>query len=167
LDTASKEGLFNDWSVCITALICGQIVFVLDVWRGKVNFPDLRKATIANARGRQANVLLIEDQASGTQLLQSLRHEQASGVPFPIACRPAGDKRTRLAGVTAMIEAGQLRLPTEANWLADFKQELLAFPSAKHDDQVDALSQLLSGLAQETTKTQYFAPHIPAGKRLA
>ena len=42
-----------------------------------------------------------------------------------------------------MIEAGQLILPREAHWLADFEHELLAFPNARHDDQVDALSQLL------------------------
>lgn len=53
------------------------------------------------------------------------------------------DKRTRLAGVSAMIEAGQILLPPDAPWLAEFKQELLAFPSCRHDDQVDALSQLL------------------------
>ena len=42
-----------------------------------------------------------------------------------------------------MIEGGQLLLPEDAPWLADFKGELLAFPSGKHDDQVDSLSQLL------------------------
>jgi predicted phage terminase large subunit-like protein len=143
-DTASKEGLLNDWSVCITAFMRRQEVFVLDVWRRKVQFPALRKAAIANAREYRANVLLIEDQASGTQLLQSLRNEQPNGVPFPIARKPEADKKTRLAGVSAMIEAGRLLLPHEALWLGEFKHELLAFPSSRHDDQVDALSQLLT-----------------------
>ena len=36
-------------------------------------------------------------------------------------------------------------LPEEgAVWEADFKHEVLGFPNTKHDDQVDALSQLLS-----------------------
>ena len=30
-------------------------------------------------------------------------------------------------------------LPKEAPWLADFEAELLAFPSGRYDDQVDAL----------------------------
>jgi predicted phage terminase large subunit-like protein len=143
-DTASKDGLLNDWSVCITALVQRKQVFLLDVWRRKVEFPDLRKAAIANAREHGARVLLIEDQASGTQLLQSLRNEQPAGVPLPIARKPEADKKTRLAGVSAMIEAGQLFLPLDAPWLAEFKNELLAFPSSRHDDQVDALSQLLT-----------------------
>ncbi len=142
-DTASKDGLLNDWSVCITALVCRQQVFILDVWRRRVIFPELKKAAISGARHHRARVLLIEDQASGMQLLQTLRNEQPRGVPHPIARKPEADKRSRLAGVSAMIEAGQLLLPSEAAWLAEFKQELLAFPSSRHDDQVDALSQLL------------------------
>ncbi|MEO7826210.1 MAG: phage terminase large subunit, partial [Allosphingosinicella sp.] len=143
-DTATKEGLLNDWSVCITALVRRQQVFLLDVWRRKVEFPALRKAAIALARDHRASVILIEDQASGTQLLQSLRNEQPRGVPIPIARKPEGDKKSRLAGVSAMIEAGRLLLPVEAPWLGEFRYELLAFPSSRHDDQVDALSQLLA-----------------------
>ena len=142
-DTASKDGLLNDWSVCITALVRRREVFVLDVWRRKVEFPALKKAVISLAREYGARSLLVEDQASGQQLIQTLRNEQPNGVPRPIARKPEADKRTRLAGVSAMIESGQLRLPPDAPWLADFQSELLAFPSCRHDDQVDALSQLL------------------------
>jgi predicted phage terminase large subunit-like protein len=143
LDTASKDGLLNDWSVCITAWVHGRLVYIIDVWRRKVEFPALLKATIDNARKHNARKLLIEDQASGTQLLQKLRNDQPTGVPRPVARKPEADKRTRLAGVSAMIEAGQVLLPADAPWLAEFKHELLAFPSCRHDDQVDALSQLL------------------------
>ena len=34
-------------------------------------------------------------------------------------------------------------LPKDAPWLAEFVSELLGFPNAKHDDQVDSLSQYL------------------------
>lgn len=143
-DTASKSGLNCDWSVCITAIIVGQLIYVVDVWREKVEFPALLKMAIARARTFSANVLLIEDQASGTQLLQALKAAQENGVQYPTRRRPEADKWTRLSGVSSMIEAGQLLLPVEAPWLADFKAELLAFPSGRHDDQVDALSQLLT-----------------------
>jgi hypothetical protein len=36
-----------------------------------------------------------------------------------------------------------VRIPQEASWLADFLYEVLAFPNGRHDDEVDALSQLL------------------------
>jgi predicted phage terminase large subunit-like protein len=161
-DTASKEGLFNDWSVCITAWVHRRQVSIIDVWRRKVEFPELKKAAIANARAYSARALLIEDQASGTQLIQSLRNDEPQGVPRPIARKPEADKRSRLAGVSAMIEAGQVLLPPDAPWLAEFKQELLAFPSCRHDDQVDALSQLLIWihLQQRFEPTPIAAPII-------
>jgi predicted phage terminase large subunit-like protein len=143
-DTASKDGVLNDWSVCITALVRRKEVYIVDVWRKRVAFPDLKKAAIWLARDHKANVVLIEDQASGTQLIQTLRNEQPTGVPHPIARKPEADKKTRLSGVSAMIEAGQLLLPHEAPWLGTFMSELLGFPSTRYDDQVDALSQLLS-----------------------
>jgi hypothetical protein len=36
-------------------------------------------------------------------------------------------------------ELGGLFVPAAAKWLPDLRAELLAFPSGKHDDQVDAL----------------------------
>lgn len=142
-DTASKDNPHNDWSVCITALVQGKDIYVLHVLRRRMTMPVLKSAAIAAARDWSAQVLLIEDQASGTQLVQLLRSEQPPGVPSPIARRPESDKVSRAMGVSAMIEAGRVHLPSEASWLAEFKSELLGFPNARYDDQVDALSQLL------------------------
>jgi hypothetical protein len=38
-------------------------------------------------------------------------------------------------------------LPIDAPWLADFENELLAFPSGRYDDQVDALLLFLDWFA--------------------
>ena len=38
------------------------------------------------------------------------------------------------------MEAGQILVPEDAPWVADFIAELLAFPHGTHDDQVDMLS---------------------------
>jgi phage terminase large subunit-like protein len=49
--------------------------------------------------------------------------------------------------VTAPVqieEAGSVLFPSKAPWLSDFISELLAFPSGRHDDQVDSLSQALT-----------------------
>ncbi|MEM8538706.1 MAG: hypothetical protein AAGF56_12710 [Pseudomonadota bacterium] len=42
-----------------------------------------------------------------------------------------------------MIEAGNVALPYNADWLEAFEQELNGFPNATHDDQVDAFTQYL------------------------
>ena len=59
-----------------------------------------------------------------------------------------------------MIEAGQLLLPREASWLAEFKHELLAFPSVRYDDQVDALTQLMLWVRSGYQKTDTVAAPI-------
>ena len=143
-DTASKDGVFNDYSVCITALIRKTEIYVLDVYRAKLQFPDLKRRVVEQARIWQVNTLLIEDAASGQQLLQILRRDAPRGVPRPIPRKPEGDKVTRFAAQSVRIESGELLLPKDASWLAELERELLGFPNRKHDDQVDALTQLLA-----------------------
>lgn len=142
-DTAIKTADGNSFSVCITALVRRQHFCLIDLWRGRLEFPDLRRKAIELARLHGARTLLIEDRASGQQLIQTLRSEEPHGVPLPIARTPVTDKLSRAEGVSSIIEAGQLFLPAEAHWLGEFKSELLAFPSGRYDDQVDALTQLL------------------------
>ena len=43
---------------------------------------------------------------------------------------------------TPTLEAGKVLLKKGALWLDDLRAEMLAFPYCKHDDQLDALSQL-------------------------
>jgi predicted phage terminase large subunit-like protein len=143
-DSGIKIGASNDWSVCVTAKLWQRRIYVIDVWRGRLEFPELYKKCIELARLHRGATLLIEDKASGQQLIQSLRADKALHVPMPVACTPEQDKLSRTVGVSAMIEAGQLLLPEAAHWLADFTAELMAFPNGKHDDQVDALTQLLN-----------------------
>ncbi len=78
--------------------------------------------------------MLIEDKASGTQLIQELI---AEGLHAVTRYRPQSDKVMRLHAQTAMIENGFVHLPEEAPWLAPYLAELTAFPNAKHDDQVE------------------------------
>mgnify|MGYP001793400727 CR=1 FL=1 len=142
-DTASKDGVFSDYSVCVTALIRKREVYVLDVFRAKLKFPDLKRRVIELATKWQSKVLLIEDAASGQQLIQVLRSEAPTSVPRPIARKPVGDKVTRLSGQSHRIEAGELILCKPGPWIGEFERELLGFPNLKHDDQVDAITQLL------------------------
>ncbi len=66
------------------------------------------------------------------------------GVPKPIAIKPTGDMLTRFDAQTSKIESGELFLPKEAPWLAEFEKETLGFPQGKHDDRADALARLVN-----------------------
>jgi predicted phage terminase large subunit-like protein len=147
-DTASKDGALNDYSVCITALVNRGTVWILDVFRAKLTFPELKIAVIELARRYLARTLLIEDAASGMQLIQALRADRPTGVAQPVPRRPDGDKYSRMAGVSGQVAAGQLLLPPDAPWLGSFKNEILGFPNVRHDDQADALTQLMGWAMQ-------------------
>jgi len=141
-DTAIKAGRGRDASVCLTFshIEEGQHR-LMDVWVGRVEYPTLKRRVLQLAADWHPHAILIEDKASGQSLIQDVRRE--TDLPV-IPVLPKGDKLTRLAQVSPMIEAGLLALPKEAAWLAAFEAELLGFPHAAHDDQVDALSQYLN-----------------------
>jgi predicted phage terminase large subunit-like protein len=156
-DTGIKTGSANDYSVCITARRFRNQVHLIGLWRGKLEFPDLLRKAIELARAHNTGTILIEDKASGQQLVQSLRAGNYNGVPNPIGCTPELDKFSRAAGVSSMVEAGQVSLPENSSWLDAFRRELLSFPSGKHDDQVDAFSQLLAWI-RKRSRSSYSPP---------
>ncbi len=143
-DTASKDGIDNDWSVCVTAHVQGRHVRIIHVFRRKLKFPDLLRHGVRLAHEHHAQTILIEDQSSGIQLIQALRVHPSIGDASILAQRPETDKAARLSSVCSIIEEGEVTLPSDASWLGLFKTELLAFPNGRHDDQVDAFAQLLS-----------------------
>ena len=151
-DTANKDNPSADWSVCITAHVHRRQVHILHVFRVKLPLPELRRQAYRLAHEHRAQTILIEDQASGTQLIQMFRDEQPAGLPQPIACRPEADKTSRLMGISAQIEAGELSLPADAPWLGEFRAEILGRPHTRHDDQADALAQLMSWVARNAAR---------------
>lgn len=149
-DTAIKTGARHDASVCLTFAEAQGRSYLLDAQVMRCEYPELKKACYQLSARWKPQAILIEDKASGQQLLQDMRRE--SHLPV-LAMQPRHDKVTRFAAVSAMIEAGKLVLPEQAPWLAALEEELWMFPHAPHDDQVDALTQYLEwvrlGLWQE------------------
>jgi predicted phage terminase large subunit-like protein len=142
-DMANKTGDGNDWSVCITAALRRSEVILIDVFRDRLAFPELKKKVVALALQYGPMKLLIEDAAAGTQMIQTLQADQPKGVPLPIAIKADRDKYSRADRAAARVEAGALVMPDSAPWRESLVGELLGFPAARHDDQVDALVQLM------------------------
>jgi len=139
--TASTTSELASYSVGITALIDKTgTIWVLDLVRGRWEVPDPQRKVIEAVRRHQPKATLIEDHASGTALQQALKQQRFK----TIAIKPKGDKVMRMHAHTAALEGGKVLLQKDAPWLDDFRYEVLAFPKGKHDDQVDALSQLMT-----------------------
>lgn len=144
-DTASKADEANDYSVCSTWLVHDMMAWLIHVYRARLEFPDLRRRIDQLAQQYGSKHVLIEEAGSGVQLIQDLKRHATFGA---IGLVPKDDKATRLLSVSHLIEAGNIAIPSDAPWLADFQREITLFPNGKHDDQVDSVSQFLGWLSR-------------------
>ena len=88
--------------------------------------------------------MLIEDKASGQQLVQTLRGANIRGVPEPIGRTPEMDNLSR--AVWCQLHGSKpdrfsYRMK-RTGWASSNRKFWLS-PNGRHDDQVDAFSQLL------------------------
>lgn len=141
-DTGMTSAPTSDYSVCTTwgFEYDEKKWYLLDVFRRRLDFPDLKRAVIELWRRWKADSVIIENAASGHALSQALR---TSGPFRAVMIDPASSKEERFNGCLGEVEAGYFLLPREAIWLDDFRHELRAFPQGRHDDQVDSFSQFV------------------------
>jgi predicted phage terminase large subunit-like protein len=139
-DTANKATELSDFSVCTTWGVKGKDLFLIGLFRRRLEYPALKRAVREQQSLFNANVVLIEDKASGTQLIQELIAEGCHAVT---RYEPTTEKTMRMNAQTAMIENGFVRIPETAAWLDEYLHELTVFPNGKHDDQVDSTAQFL------------------------
>lgn len=171
-DPAATDLPTSDWSVCTTwGWLAGRI-FLLDVYRQRVDYPTLKRAVITRCKTWSADHVIIERSSNGLPLVQQLRAEG----PFrPLAWPPTGirqlDKAERLIAQTGQIDEGRVWLPAKLDGLDCFLSELRAFPHGRYDDQVDTLTQILEflfwhwkALQEERDPTGRLKEHI-RGKR--
>jgi predicted phage terminase large subunit-like protein len=137
-DTANKATELSDFSVCTTWGIRGKNLYLLGLLRQRLEYPALKRAVREQQNLFNATEVLIEDKASGTQLIQELIVDGCHGVT---RYQPTIDKIVRLNAQTAMIENGFVYISETAPWLAEYLHEMTVFPNGKHDDQVDSTAQ--------------------------
>ncbi len=111
-----------------------QLILLGNV-RERMEYPELRRKAHELYNRHRPDVCIIEKKASGQSLLQDLRR---SGLPVQ-EYMPDRDKVSRVYSASPMIEAGRVWIPKGKKWADILVDELLKFPNAAHDDQVDAL----------------------------
>jgi predicted phage terminase large subunit-like protein len=115
--------------------------YLLDVTRGRYEYPQLRSIAIALAERYKPDAVLIEEASVGLALAPELKKILTRPVkPIPVE----HDKVGRLYVNQHKFEAGLVLFPEGASFLPELEMELLSFPQGKHDDQVDSISQALS-----------------------
>lgn len=140
-DTAIKTGELNDYSVCLTWGVLDNEYYLIDCFKERLVYPDLIKKAKDLQMQYDAKKILIEDKASGQQLIQDLR--RSTTLPI-VPVNVDKDKMVRLSQCSNHIEAGRVSLPVSAFWLNEYEQELTSFPFSKNDDTVDATTLFLN-----------------------
>ena len=135
-----------------TDFVAGQVwmrigadAYLLDQVHARMDFPETcRQVRALAARWPQATLKLVEDKANGPAVIASLSRT----VPGIVPEEPQGGKEARAAAVSPLVEAGNVWLPAPelSPWVDGFIEEAAGFPTAAHDDQVDAMTQALNRL---------------------
>lgn len=139
-DTGTSADPRSDFSVCTTWGFRDRHWYLLDVWRGQLDYPDLKSKVISLVEAWNPDRVLIEDAATGRPLMHELFRDDKRYLKVT----PKDGKEIRFQSACAPVEEGTLFLPPEAAWLSAFKQELQSFPRGRNDDEVDSFSQFLN-----------------------
>jgi predicted phage terminase large subunit-like protein len=156
-DTALKTKEANDYSVfqCWGRTSSAQAI-CLDMIRGKWEAPELlvharafyakHKAVLGQGTLRH---MKVEDKASGTGLIQTLKRE---GIPV-IAIPRSVDKVIRAHDAAPLIESGNVILLNGLPHLSDMLAEASAFPNGAHDDTLDPMMDAVADICRGSTQT--------------
>ncbi len=130
-DTAIKTSESNDFSVCTTWGI------YKDMYQDKIEYPLLKEKLVAMAKQYKAINIIIEDKASGHQLLQDLKHK----MPL-VPQKPILDKKIRFSAIMHLFYYGAVMFNPVID--KSYIQQITNFPYDDNDDIVDSISQFLN-----------------------
>lgn len=142
VDTAMSDDEMADWTVVSTwAATSDRRLLLLDVKRR--HFEDQALDTFlmaANDEHDRCRMYVERAVGTGRKPLHALAN---AGYPVSEVPEEAGTRLKKVARAHVAVAAYERHAvfhPRQALWLSDFEEELVAFPNAKHDDQVDTVS---------------------------
>ena len=129
------------WGVWYNEEEMEESVILLDAWRDKLEFPELKAKALELYTEHEPDSVIIEKKASGGPLIYELRK---MGIPVQEFTPSRGnDKIARLNAIVDVFASGKVWAP-DKRWAEDVIEETASFPNGRHDDYVDTLSQALN-----------------------
>jgi predicted phage terminase large subunit-like protein len=151
-DTAYTKNQRSDYSACTTWGVFHKDedesdvnIILLDAWKGKVEFPDLKAKAKELYDDWEPDSCIIEAKAAGAPLIFELRRMGVMVQDFTPT--RGNDKFVRLNSVTDLFSSGKVWAP-DKRWAEDVIEEFARFPNAEHDDLVDSGVQALMRFRQ-------------------
>ena len=122
----------------------GQNAILLDAFKGRYEFPELRRLAHEEYLHHRPDIVLIEAKASGIPLTHELRN---MGIPV-INFTPSkgNDKHVRVNSISPLFEAGKIWAPMHEHFAQEVVEECASFPHGDHDDYVDSTTQAIMRL---------------------
>lgn len=115
-------------------------LWIKDVIRVRMAAPERDELIRRTAESDGAYVKIgVEDTIDSKDAFATLS-KVFSGRRVIASAKGKGDKVMRMTPLEPIFKAGNVHLPTTGVWIADWIQEVSAFPSGAHDDMVDNLS---------------------------
>jgi predicted phage terminase large subunit-like protein len=116
-------------------------VILLDAWRGKLEFPELKAKALELYKDAEPDSVIIEKKATGAPLIYELRR---MGIPVQEFTPSRGnDKIARLNAISDIFASGRVWAP-DRRWAEEVIEEVASFPNGRNDDYVDTVSQALN-----------------------
>jgi predicted phage terminase large subunit-like protein len=160
--TFGKKGARNDYAAIVTLGGRGEDVFVLDIVHERLGFRELKRALALVRERFPRAVILIEDRANGSALIEDMRVELGRVLAF----EPGNNSKEARASLLAdTIESGHFYVPHAAfaDWAPKLLAELSSFPSGKHDDMTDATAQAILHRATKKSPLEHLRRIVGAG----
>lgn len=141
VDAAFKDGNDNDFVAIQVWGKTGADMYLIDSVKKHLDLPStMREIRRLRAMYPRCKTTYIEDKANGSAIIKMLRKEM-TGI---IAINPDGGKIARVNAIIGAVESGNCYLPKNKPFTGEFVEECAAFPNGKHDDMVDAFSQVIN-----------------------
>ena len=135
--------VITTWGVFVRDQDSGPNIILLDVKKGRWDFPELKRIAREEYKTWNPDNVLIEAKATGITLQQELRRVGIPVTMYSPGGRRAGqDKVSRANSIAPILESGMVWAP-ETEWADELIEECAAFPNGDHDDMVDSTTQAL------------------------
>ena len=116
-------------------------IILMAAERGRWNFPELKEHAYKEYEYWEPDMVLIEAKASGTPLMDELRHR---GIPaLSYSPNKGNDKVTRMHMAAPMFEAGRVWAPANKKFAEEVIEEVASFPYGDHDDFCDSMTMAI------------------------
>jgi predicted phage terminase large subunit-like protein len=130
----------------------GQHAILLDAFKGRYEFPELRRLAHQEYLNWNPDIVIIEAKASGIPLIHELRQKDIPISEFTPS--KGNDKHVRMNSISHLFQQGRVWAPKHKSFAQEVIEECAAFPHGDNDDYVDSMTQAIMRLRQG-----YFLTH--------